>query len=129
MKFNHVYRETKAQQFTKSELKPYKNPKQKTFEVTVVHMHGDADNYTTDVHDFKAEDKMLDFVNFILRCMVAYPNGMGGDDRFDEVEGCDRYEDYLHRDNDCLDGHATPDAMDIVYFDADSVKWDVELSN
>jgi hypothetical protein len=41
-------------------------------------MHGDADNYTTDVSDFSAEDKMLDFANFILRCMVAYPNGMGG---------------------------------------------------
>ena len=129
-KFTHSYLETKAQQFSKVELQPYENPKRGLYEVTVVHMHGDADNFTTDVHDFKSKDKMLDFVNFILRCMVAYPHGMGGDDRYDHIEGCDKYnEEYLHLDNEVCLGHATPWKLDVVYYDNDSVKWDVKLLN
>ena len=126
-KFSRSYRETKAQQFTKTELQPFKNPKRNTYEVTVKHMHGDADHYTTDISDFSSEDEMLDFTNFILRCMVAYPNGMGGDDRYDRVEGCDKYEEYLFQDNEYCGGHASPDTMEIVYYDSGSVKWDVNL--
>ena len=91
-------------------------------------MHGDADHYTTEIVDFKTENKMLDFVNFILRCMVAYPNGMGGDDRFDHIKGYAKYEEWLYRDNEYCEGHATPNTMDIVHYDSDSVKWDVDLS-
>jgi hypothetical protein len=50
--------------------------------------------------------------------------------RYDHVEGCDKYEaEYLFQDNEVCDGHATPDTMEIVYYDSDSVKWDVELLN
>lgn len=115
-------------QFTKSELKIFKNPKQDNYEVTVVHMHGDADYYTTDVHDFSFEQEMLDFVNFLHRCIALYPRGMGGDDGYWEVEGYHKYEDYLHQDNEYCGGHATPQTITTVYYDIHSVKWGVKLT-
>lgn len=127
-----TYRKGKLQQFTKSALRPYKIPKytkHSTYEVKVIHMHGDADRYTTDINDFSLPSEMLDFVNFILRCMAAYPNGMGGDDRYDHIKDYDKYEESLFSDNECFDGHASPNEMEIIYYDSQSIKWDVKLSN
>ena len=117
----------KPKQFTTLKLQPCQSLKVSTYEVTVVHMHGDADNYTTDVHDFDSSSEMLDFVNFIYRCMALYPHGMGGDDGYWKVEGYDQFGDYLHQDNEVCDGHATPETPKVVYYDAQSVKWDAKL--
>jgi len=127
-KITRIYGNEPAQQFSKVDLEPYKNPKRNIYEVTVKHMHGDADYYTTDVHDFKNQQKMLKFVNFLMRCMAAYPNGMGGEDRFDHIDGFSSYEHHLHRDNQYYDGHATPISVDVVYYDGESVKWDAIIS-
>jgi hypothetical protein len=45
------------------------------------------------------------------------------------VEGYDNYQDHFFSDNESCDGHASPNTMKIVYYDSDSVKWDVKLSN
>jgi hypothetical protein len=129
-KFKQMYHDQdKLQQFTHCELQPYKNPKRGTYEVTVIHMHGDADHYTTNVSDFSTRDidKMLKYVNFILRCMVAYPNGMGGDDGYWDIEGYEEHEEYFYQDNESCDGHASPDSMEIVYYDVNSVKFHVNF--
>lgn len=70
---------------------------------------------------------MLDFVNFILRCMTAYPNGMGGDDSYAHIEGHKKYQDYLHPNNPYCDGEATPKIMEVFYYDKNGTKLDVEF--
>lgn len=107
-----------------------------TYEVTVIHMHGDADNYTTDVNFFDLEGKlkngytdeedygeaMIELINFLLACKAKYPNGMGGDDGYWDVEGYEKYEDFLFSDNDCCEGHATPESITVFFYDEIGVK-------
>jgi len=104
--------------------------KKKVYEVTVTHMHGDADFYSTDKQTFKNHKDMLDYVNFMYRCMNEFTHGMGGDDGYWEVEGYDKYGDHLYKEDPhgCVDGHATVDGIEIFYFDENGYKLDVVLS-
>lgn len=128
MSFTRRYRVKTATQITSvSEVtvKPIK--KRDIYEIVVKHMHGDANFYTTDDH-LRDEEGMIRMVNFFLRCMAAYPNGMGGDDRFDHVQDYEEFENYLYRDNEYCNGHATPDTIIVYYYNADGVKCNVSFN-
>ena len=74
------------------------------YEVQVEFMEGDADGYKTHTimfkNDGKATDHMIDFLNFLGRCVVAYPNGKGGCDDYTHVDEysrfiCDELDDHM----------------------------------
>lgn len=67
------------------------------YEVVVKFMEGDADGwqYRHIIFDNKPShtDHMIEFLNFLTRCSVAYRNGKGGCDGFEGVEGYSTFVD------------------------------------
>jgi len=106
------------------------NEKKNKFELVVEFMCGDADSYPVDSRLYK-EDEREDLIrdyNFLTRCMSAFPNGMGGNDGFWDVEGWnDAWEDFFPRDNPDCDGHADVEGIDVFYFDSEGIKYRTEL--
>lgn len=89
------------------------------FELCVTYMHGDADHYTKDKYYYgKGEEKkVLEHINFLAACMAKFPHGMGGNDGYWDVPGYEEYgEDAIPRDNECCDGHATVEEVEVFWF-------------
>jgi len=118
------------------------------YELQVKFMFGDADGYDTETYYFSENDEthMIGFINFILRCMSAYPSGMGGSDDFTHVEGFDTYVtdyDIDEDDEDAQDeslvvmedwpnqeymGVGAPDTITLFFYDENGVKRKVEMN-
>ena len=128
--FNRIYGDEDLPVLTSAFVvnDPLVNVKRKVFEVSVTHMHGDADYYSHSVHDFNNATDLLEFVNFMLKCMYAYPNGMRGDARYDHIEGYDKWSNVFYSDNEHWDGHASINKISVVYYDAEGVAHDAHLS-
>lgn len=119
------------------------------YELIVKWMFGDADTYETDVfHVMKHDEELLiGFINFLLRCMAAYPGGMGGSSDFQHVEGFTTYVvnyDIDEDDPDAQDestifleegwphqeyaGVGSPDTVSLCFYDENGIKHKVEMN-
>lgn len=125
--------------------KPVKTNK---YELQVKYMFGDADGYDTETYYFPKDQEphMIGFINFVLRCMSAYPSGMGGSDDFTHVEGYNTYVPNYDIDEDDPDaqdealivmedwpnqeyaGIGAPDTITLFFYDEDGVKRKVEMN-
>lgn len=91
-------------------------------------MEGDADDY----HRFTlyfAENEIEELKERIIQCEVlslAYPNGKGGYDGFDEL---DFFEYHFRDDWYCYEGcWDSFDGYSVVYYDENSKKFNVDIS-
>lgn len=104
-------------------------------ELTCKFMHGDADYYTTEKLEFsldgESKDGDINFkesINFLLRCMAAFPCGMGGNDGYWDVDGwCDEWAEIFPADNESCDGHASPDTITAFYYNENGIKCELNL--
>lgn len=118
------------------------------YEVKITFMEGDADGYQYKTirfkNDGKQTDHMIEFLNFLARCSVAYPNGKGGYDGFDHVDGYEKFVDWEFCDTDYdydpkytqlmnwprfYDGDCSTDfeCAEVFYYNPQGVKFKVEL--
>lgn len=102
----------------------------------VTFMHGDADGWTTRKITFRRNqiDLLLDFLRFCERCSREYPNGRGGYEGYDHIEGHDRWVNYdnelgLHWPCDpyCDDIVASFESVRVCYFDTNGVEHEVGI--
>ena len=86
-------------------------PVKNGFYIEITFMFGDADGYQTEeMGPFSNEELPLlcDALDTINRCMIAYPNGRGGGDTYNHVDG---FEKWFDTDNE----DAPKQAIDMVY--------------
>lgn len=117
------------------------------YELKVKFMFGDADAYDTETYYFPKdqEQHLIGFINFMLRCMSAYPSGMSGSDDFTHVEGYNTYVSNYELEDDelqdeslmCMEdgwpnqeymGIGAPDNITLFFYDEDGVKRKVEMN-
>ncbi|MGL5579350.1 MAG: hypothetical protein ACRDCE_00025 [Cetobacterium sp.] len=111
------------------------------YKVVVTFMENDADGYPTDTVYFASgkESKMIEFLNFLGRCAVAYPNGKGGHDNYSHVEG---FRDWVidedipeeEQPDSCLEWAywdweycCSFEAVDVTYYDASGIEHHVHF--
>lgn len=124
-----------------TEALPNTNPKSK-YVVKVKVMFGDADFYEDVKFEFtpNEEREILRFLNFLnQKVATAYPNGRGGDDKYESVvEGWNewfgvdedgnygRFCDYWPSNWD-LGGESTLENVDVTYYNSDGVGFSVAV--
>lgn len=119
-------------QFTDLDISdtPLRSKHTDIFELRVTYMHGDADGYTKEIYSYKDKfrDKLLEHAMFLDRCIVAFPDGMGGDDGYWKVDGYKEFgEDRIPPDSEHCDGHATVKSFGVVYIDGNGTEYPVTL--
>lgn len=104
------------------------------YKVHVTFMEGDADGYQHENVYFKLgeEEDLIDFMNFMSRCAVAYPHGKGGYDGYEHVEGYDKWTEhskYSFRWGYCYDGEVVCsfEAVEVTYFDDNGCEFKVAM--
>lgn len=117
---------------------PVHHPKD-VFVAHVTFKHGDADGRTTRKITFHRNqiDLLLDFLRFCERCSREYPNGRGGYEGYDHIEGYDRW---VNRDDgltlswpydpycdDIDDIMASFESVRVHYFDSNGVECNVGI--
>ena len=121
------------------------NPlKTNQYELKVKFMFGDADAYDTETYYIIKEQEtlMIDFINFLLRCMSAFPNGMRSCDARRSVPGYDIF--VLNEELDAQDetlvfmeegwpcqeyqGEGEIDEISLFFYDEVGVKRKVEMN-
>lgn len=102
------------------------------FELDILYMHGDADGYTKDTCTYEntveGEVALLEHCNFLRRCILEYPHGMGGDDGYWHIPMYSVYgDDYIPRDNPYCEGHATVESFGVIYIDYNAKEHTITL--
>lgn len=118
---------------TISEERLRKGPDQvSVYELEVLFMHGDGDGNSVKTFIYDADEagllKVIEHCNFLARCVVAFPRGMGGDDGYWEVPGYEEFgEDEFPLDNEYCEGHASVEAFGVIYVNQDGVEFPTNL--
>ncbi|MGL4521348.1 MAG: hypothetical protein ACRCWQ_02180 [Bacilli bacterium] len=111
------------------------------YKIVITYMENDADGYPTETvyMDGDKEKELIEFMNFLNRCAVAYMSGKGGSDDFSHVEG---YKDWVI--NEDVPEEEQPNALiewrywdweyccdfehaDVYYYDANGVEYKVNM--
>lgn len=98
------------------------------FVLEVQYMHGDADHYTNDEYHYIDHTLLLEHANFLEVCKKKFSHGMGGNDGYWDVPGYELYgEDYIPRDNECCNGHASVESFKAYWIDSKGNKYVVNF--
>lgn len=128
-KLYHVYHTTEVHTYSKLKVGDVVKPEHKNeFEVRIKFMHGDADGYTWDSLYTEDGKEALNALNFLARCLVAFPNGMGGQDDYSKVQGYEEFEDLIPWDITCCDGSASVETVELFYYNSRGLPHRVEFS-
>lgn len=97
--------------------------------VEVEYMHGDADHYQTEEDTFgvnKRQD-LIDYLNFLERCLAEYPYGRGGSDDYDHIPGYDEMVSSWPCDDCGI--QASLEGYEVFFYDSTGTKHDCEVVN